>query len=304
MQIVWKGSPNFDNKRKPITHIIIHWFGIGTLESANIRFQTPNNSSAHYGISGDTVFQWVKEENVAYHAGNYAMNQKSIGIEHDATAKEDAHPHDLSEESYKTSAKLISDISKRYNIPLDREHVIGHKEVKATQCPGTIDIDKIIRLAKEYLEDMPNWLKELLRDDLNIRIEGGIEGQIREDVGSIVNKINKYNDLQKRVAGLEKEVSDFASSSASFEEQLRLSNRSREELTKEVEDLKKEANKKDEDISTLKEKVESLTQQLDPEKIVVLKKEEYEQLLRSQVVEKMTISDLVKSILKKLWERR
>lgn len=144
MNIVWKGSPNYDTNRKPIDRIVIHWFGAGTLESAHQTFQKIGGTSAHYGVSDTNIWQWVKETNVAYHAGNYAMNQRSIGIEHDANPNKS-----LSEQSYLTSAKLLADICKRYAIPLDRTHIIKHSEVKATQCPGTIDLDKLINLAKK-----------------------------------------------------------------------------------------------------------------------------------------------------------
>lgn len=144
MSIIWKGSPNFDNNRKPITMIVIHWFGMGTLEGASATFQKKPGTSAHYGISDNRVWQWVKEEHVAYHAGNYSVNQKSIGIEHDANPDKK-----LSEASYQTSGNLVADICKRYNIPLDRKHIIKHSEVpRATRCCGTIDIDKIISIAK------------------------------------------------------------------------------------------------------------------------------------------------------------
>lgn len=144
MSIQWKGSPNYDTNRKPIRKIVIHWFGKGTLESADKRFQNPSsNVSAHYGISGETVYQWVKEENVAYHSGNYSVNQESIGIEHDATTT-----HDASDDTYRTSARLIVDISERFGIPIDREHIIKHSDVKPTQCPGTVDVERIIREAR------------------------------------------------------------------------------------------------------------------------------------------------------------
>jgi N-acetyl-anhydromuramyl-L-alanine amidase AmpD len=143
MTITWKGSPNFDSNRTPIDRIVIHWFGVGTLEGANTMFQKAGGTSAHYGISDDRVWQWVKEEHVAYHAGNYAMNQRSIGIEHDANPEKP-----LSEASYQTSATLIREICNRYNIIPNRQTIIKHSEVKATQCPGTIDLDKLIALVK------------------------------------------------------------------------------------------------------------------------------------------------------------
>lgn len=141
-------SPNFDSAsyRKPIDRIVIHWFGMGTIDNAIAQFLKPASTSAHYLISGERLVQMVKEENVAWHAGYYPMNQRSIGIEHDANPNKA-----LSEDSYKASAELIAEISKRHSIPLDREHVIKHSEVVATQCCGTIDLNKLISMAKAIL---------------------------------------------------------------------------------------------------------------------------------------------------------
>lgn len=152
MDIVFKGSPNFNKRTKPVKKIVIHWFGSGTLESANTRFQNAANQvSAHYGISKGRVWQWVKESDVAWHSGNASVNGESIGIEHDAIL----NGHNLSEGDYQLSGQLIAEIAKRHNIPLSRSTVIGHKEVKATACPGTVDIDKIIKIANQYLNPMP-----------------------------------------------------------------------------------------------------------------------------------------------------
>lgn len=145
MKIDWIGSPNYDSNRKPITTIVIHWFGIGKLKGADATFQKAGGTSAHYAIEDITVHQYVKESDVAYHAGNYAMNQKSIGIEHSAEPNRPA-----SDATYNSSAELVATICKKYNIPLDRTHIIKHSEVKATQCPGTMDLDRIISLAKAF----------------------------------------------------------------------------------------------------------------------------------------------------------
>lgn len=148
MQITFKGSPNYGTNRTATDRIVIHWFGGGTLSSANTRFQNAANQvSAHYGISDETVWQWVKEEHVAWHCGNLTMNRRSIGIEHDATPDRPA-----TDKTYYTAARLLADIAKRHGIPLDRTHVIKHSEVKATQCCGTLDIDRIIREARAFQE--------------------------------------------------------------------------------------------------------------------------------------------------------
>jgi hypothetical protein len=137
-------SPAHDKGRKSkIDRVVIHWFGVGNLDAANRHFTRPNaTTSAHYGIEDDRVIQWVREDDTAWHAGNLAMNRRSIGVEHSAEPNRPA-----TEKTIQTSAKLIAGICKRYAIPLDRKHIIGHNEVKATQCPGTIPIDRIIQLA-------------------------------------------------------------------------------------------------------------------------------------------------------------
>jgi len=145
----WIGSPNFTKGRegKSIDRVVLHWI-VGKLESADVTFQnTTRNTSAHYGIGDDEVHQYVKEENTAHHAGVWAMNLRSIGIEH-----EGGPDLPISDLTYATSSQLLADICTRHQIPLDREHIIKHNEVRATQCPGTLDIDRIIRDAKKLLE--------------------------------------------------------------------------------------------------------------------------------------------------------
>lgn len=139
-------SPNYTQGRggNSIQYIIIHWFGMGTIDGAISSFQNPSReASAHYLISNSRIVQMVDEKDTAWHCGVYSMNQKSIGIENDANPDKP-----LTEEGYKTVAKLVREICDRYGLSIDREHIKGHREIKPTQCPGTIDLDKIIILAK------------------------------------------------------------------------------------------------------------------------------------------------------------
>ncbi len=143
MNLIWKGSPNFSGNMGVKTHIVIHWFGMGDLESANATFQRAsgdNRTSAHYGISDNTVYQWVHEANVAWHA--FSANPYSIGIEHHARAD-----YPATDATYKTSSQLVAEIAARHRIPLDKQHIIPHRQVVNTQCPGTLDLDRIIRRA-------------------------------------------------------------------------------------------------------------------------------------------------------------
>lgn len=112
-----------------------------------------HGTSAHYQVTPDKIWGCVGENYVAYHAGNYPVNQRSIGIEH--LNNTGAPTWTIAEETYRNSAKLIRDICERYGIPIDRQHILKHSEVSllGTACPGGIDIDRLVAMARgaEYL---------------------------------------------------------------------------------------------------------------------------------------------------------
>ena len=146
MKIIWKGTDhNFTKGRQGnvVRKILLHWIGIGTLTSANNRFQSSTGeASAHYGISGTKVWQWVKDKNTAWHATDWPVNLESIGIEHDATTKKKA-----TGETYKSSIELVTNLCKKYN--LTAQDIYVHKDFSNTQCPGTLDVARIkIEVAK------------------------------------------------------------------------------------------------------------------------------------------------------------
>jgi hypothetical protein len=141
---------NFDRSRSPINKIVIHTM-VGTVQGAASRFANYGSgngpASAHYGVGYDgKLYHWLEEYFTAYHAGNYSVNQSSIGIEHEDMGKyNDPRPDAL----YKTSATLVRDICMYYAIPIDRQHILKHSEVSqlGTACPDSLDIDRIVREA-------------------------------------------------------------------------------------------------------------------------------------------------------------
>jgi hypothetical protein len=154
MNIKWVGahSNNYTvGRSKPIKIVALHWI-VGTLESADATFNNPDRkASAHYGIGDDDVHQWVRESDTAWHAGNWEANQISIGIEHEGGwLLPDGTRQKPSDKTHETSAKLVADICARNDIPIDKEHIRTHREYSATTCPGTLDVDRIIELAKSY----------------------------------------------------------------------------------------------------------------------------------------------------------
>jgi N-acetylmuramoyl-L-alanine amidase len=73
------------------------------------------------------IAQHVKAKDVAWHAGNWYVNAKAIGLEHEGFAA--AQGAWYTEAMYRTSAKLVRYLAKRLDIPLDRQHIIGHDNV-------------------------------------------------------------------------------------------------------------------------------------------------------------------------------
>jgi N-acetyl-anhydromuramyl-L-alanine amidase AmpD len=73
------------------------------------------------------IAQHVKAKDVAWHAGNWYVNAKSIGLEHEGfLAAPDAW---YTEAMYRSSARLVTYLAKKYGIPLDRQHILGHDTV-------------------------------------------------------------------------------------------------------------------------------------------------------------------------------
>jgi len=132
---------NYDQANRPkdmkITSIIIHDTE-GSYDASIAWFQDPASyTSAHYVIrSADgEVTQMVKTKDVAWHAGNWYANMHSIGVEHEGFSKEGAAWY--TEEMYRASAKLVRYLAEKYDIPLDRQHIIGHDQFHAP-TPATV----------------------------------------------------------------------------------------------------------------------------------------------------------------------
>ncbi|MEV8047445.1 peptidoglycan recognition family protein [Streptomyces griseoluteus] len=111
-----------------IDYVVIH----DTEDTQNTMFQTvqtPSEASWHYTISSrdGRVTQHVRTKDIAWHSGNQDVNARSVGVEHEGfLAQPDTW---YTEQMYQSSARLVSYLAKKYAIPLDRQHIIGHEEV-------------------------------------------------------------------------------------------------------------------------------------------------------------------------------
>ncbi|MEU5437556.1 N-acetylmuramoyl-L-alanine amidase [Streptomyces sp. NPDC020719] len=124
----------------PIEYVIIHVTQESFATTLGI-FQNPAKKvSAHYVVrSADGyVAQMVREQNIAWHAGNWDYNTRSVGIEHEGWVDQPAY---FTDALYEQSARLTASVCDRYGIPKDRDHIIGHYQV-----PGT-----------DHTDPGPNW---------------------------------------------------------------------------------------------------------------------------------------------------
>lgn len=163
MEIKQNLVKNFSSREGYIPELIVVHISAGSLTSMTNWFSTPNSqASAHYGVGKDgSVLQYVLEENKAWHAGrvnnpsfvlyrkNLNPNLYTIGIENEGQDLQYAPEIQL-----KTLCELIKDIAKRWNIPIDRNHIIGHFQIDAINrvyCPSPNHsiIDKIVEMCKE-----------------------------------------------------------------------------------------------------------------------------------------------------------
>ncbi|UNO39801.1 N-acetylmuramoyl-L-alanine amidase [Streptomyces sp. MST-110588] len=113
-----------------IDRVVIHVVQ-GGYRSALKVFQDPaHGAAAHYVLHKDgRVTQLVRELDVAYHSGNRAWNERSIGIEHEGFVD---RPESFTPAMYAASARLTAAICRRYGFPADRNHIVGHIEVPGT----------------------------------------------------------------------------------------------------------------------------------------------------------------------------
>ena len=162
----------FNRARQPINPdvIVIH-VAVASLQGTFNTFNNPSEQkSSHYvvGEAGE-IWQMLGEEHNAWHAGGVVRptstivqarlmthptpNSYTIGIENAGNYPGDALYDDFTEMQYQANGWLVAQICKKYGIPLNRERVIGHREIRADKtCPGTrVSLEKIITYAQGYM---------------------------------------------------------------------------------------------------------------------------------------------------------
>lgn len=127
-------SPNFDERKLPVSILVLHYTGMESGQAAIDRLADPEAKvSAHYVVEEDgNIIQMVEEENRAWHAGVSSwngitdVNSASIGIEI-VNGGHDYGLPDFPEEQIGAVLWLSQEIMKRHNV--SARNVVGHSDV-------------------------------------------------------------------------------------------------------------------------------------------------------------------------------
>ncbi|MEO3869954.1 N-acetylmuramoyl-L-alanine amidase [Nonomuraea sp. B12E4] len=128
-----RGYGNHDrmSRTRAVDYIVIHDTE-GTYQGIPSMIRNPRYVSWHYTIRSRDghVAQHVSTRHIAWHAGNWDVNTRSIGIEHEGYLAKGGTWY--TEAMYRASAKLVKYLAAKYDIPLNRAHILGHDNVPGT----------------------------------------------------------------------------------------------------------------------------------------------------------------------------
>ena len=132
--MIWTPSPNFGERKLPVTMLVLHYTGMKDGPSAIDRLANPESGvSAHYVVAEDgQVVHMVREEQRAHHAGRSYwrgvtdVNSASIGIEIVNPGHEWGY-RPFPQEQMSALIPLVAEIVRTYSI--EPRNVVGHSDV-------------------------------------------------------------------------------------------------------------------------------------------------------------------------------
>ncbi|MGH2311797.1 peptidoglycan recognition protein family protein [Streptococcus uberis] len=136
---------------KSIKYIVIHGTLGLSVQSAVNAWTGGRQASANYIVHDNQIVGCVGENYTAWHCGGQGAitNQNSIGIEH-VNATLNGANSTFSAQTVDTGAKLVAEICKRLGIVPSRKTIVGHKEVYATACPQSLNLDDYVNKVLSY----------------------------------------------------------------------------------------------------------------------------------------------------------
>ncbi len=157
---IWCNKGNFtagNRTSSDIDTIVIHYTGNNGDTAENNGNYFKNNiveTSAHYFVDNSTVVRSVADRNIAWHAGNWNINSRSIGIEIAGSTKQ------CSGKTLENVILLTQRLMKKYNISKNR--VIRHYDANGKLCPafwcGSTEKDKLWK--EQFWNKLDSKVKE------------------------------------------------------------------------------------------------------------------------------------------------
>lgn len=146
-------SPNWNERKLPVSMVVLHYTGMRTAEEALERMCDPAAEvSAHYMVDEDgTVISLVPEDKRAWHAGRAYwrgitdVNSASIGIELVNPGHEWGY-RPFPPAQMDALLPLLADIKNRHDIP--RANVVGHSDVSPARKDDPGELFDWARLAE------------------------------------------------------------------------------------------------------------------------------------------------------------
>ncbi len=152
--MIWTPSPNYSERKLPITMLILHYTGMKSGAEAISWLANPDAKvSAHYVVDEDgQIVHMVREEQRAHHAGLSHWrgitdcNSASIGIEIVNPGHEWGY-RPFPEEQMAALVPLVAEIVRTYSI--EPRNIVGHSDVAPArkQDPGELfDWERLAKL--------------------------------------------------------------------------------------------------------------------------------------------------------------
>ena len=178
-------STNYKKGRTgKIKYIVVHYTANnGDTAKNNVTYYANNrnlSASAHYFVDEKEVGQSVKDADTAWHCGAKTYkhascrNSNSIGVEM-CSRKDSKGNYYIKEDTMKNASKLIKDLMKQYNIPI--ENVIRHYDVTGKNCPAPLvnnskwkEFKKMLEPTTTKLESGNDIVWELMNGKLKVEI--------------------------------------------------------------------------------------------------------------------------------------
>lgn len=145
-------NSNFSNPSyRTATDLIVvhHMAGVLTPTQCNNSLKG-RGGSIHYAIGNDGTIGWgIDETEVAWHAGNWPINQRSIGIETSNSSTGGDWP--VSEAAFNSLVYLVADIAKRNNMGklVFKQNIGYHGLYASTSCAGPTLIGRMDELIEK-----------------------------------------------------------------------------------------------------------------------------------------------------------